>query len=32
MPDTDMVKNVKANLDLVNESIEISLKLRKKGC
>ena len=32
MPDTDMVKNVKANLDLVNESIEISLKLRKKEC
>ena len=32
MPDTDMVKNLKVNFDLVNESIEISLKLRKNGC
>ena len=30
MPDIDMVKNVKANCDLVNESIETSLQTKKK--
>ena len=29
MPDIDMVKNVKANCDLVNESIETSLQTKK---
>ena len=32
MPDTNVVKNVKANCDLVNESIEQVYKLRKNGC
>ena len=30
MPDTNLVKNVKANCDLVNESIETSLQTKKK--
>ena len=30
MPDKDVVKNVKANCDLVNESIETSLQTKKK--
>ena len=30
MPDIDMVKNVKENCDLVNESIETSLQTMKK--
>ena len=30
MPDIDMVKNVKANCDLVNGSIETSLQTKKK--
>ena len=30
MPDTDMVKYVKANCDVVNESIETSLQTKKK--
>ena len=30
MPDINMVKNVKANCDLVNESIETSLQTKKK--
>ena len=30
MPDINMVKNVKANCDLVNESIEASLQTKKK--
>ena len=30
MPDIDMVKNVKVNCDLMNESIEGSLQTRKK--
>ena len=30
MSDTDMVKYVKANFDVVNESIETSLQTKKK--
>ena len=30
MQEIDMVKNVKANCDLVNESIEASLQTKKK--
>ena len=30
MPDIDVVKNVKVNCDLMNESIEGSLQTRKK--
>ena len=31
MPDIDMVKNVRANCDLVNENIEASLQTTKNG-
>ena len=30
MPDTNLVKNVKENCDLANESIETSLQTKKK--